>query len=156
MSIEVTDIDKLYLWIRGIDYNPTSQLWTAKLFKGHIAQAPTFPGLCKIIIDHVITEIIWLTCDALGVETQKLTIKTREIDVVDCRFVAAIIATDFAPRNAGYNGIIGRRLGWSNHCMTYHSRKNRDKREIKMKMAKVYSRYPFLDLYRLDRYIMEN
>ena len=135
-------MDTLAPWIQEMKFNPTSQRWVVKFHPNHLVEVYFFSAVIESLMRHVCNETIWLVCDALDIDFNKVISDDRSEIYADARQVCALVIIEAAPHIS--QTAVSRSLGWSSHAMIHQAKKNSHVAQIDKKIKKVYSSYPFL------------
>ncbi len=142
--MQLEDINTFAPWLVSLKYNRYTRSFTAVFHENRIVETPSFETVVKELKKHVISEIIELVSEALGVPEDKLVSRDRFQDFVDARIVTSII-THRLFDNKIKVAELATQLGYYQHSSVLRARKQDDIKEIKQKLNKVYRTFPFLE-----------
>lgn len=138
-------LDHCKQWIERIECRYPQKVWVAHLLPGSTFQSRNFEKLAGWIEDHCVNEVIALAAEAMKFKPEGFKTKMRGFNITDSRQAVCIVVKQKFP---GVNhGMLAQKLGWSNHSMVTHAMSQTQVLEIKKRVHRIKSMYPFLNDY---------
>lgn len=143
--VNINHLDHYKQWIEKIECRYPQKMWVATMLPAATLQAKSFKRLGEMIAEHCTDEVIELAAEALKFRPEGLRTKMRGFDITDSRQAVCIVVKYKFP---GVNhSFLAKKLGWGNHSMVTHAMSQADVLEIKKRVHRILSRYPFLKDY---------
>lgn len=134
-------LDNFAQWVVRIEFRDSQ--WHALFYPGKTVIAFSIIGIARSLQQHVMEEIIQLSCEALNVTAEAVRKRTRDRKITDCRMAIANVLLTHFDHTVSYIEM-AKALGWVNHATLINARNNAIVDEIRVKINKIYSRFPFL------------